>query len=395
MDGRRKTRRQARESRRITHRQRGGAKWPSITESPTSGTFIATLKERGFKIETGVPPNRDTLLTYFDYQSRQDDIFDAVYSTLITYLKSKSIEFNEDDPATVIKKYKEINDEKEAFALILNNAELLINFSVDVEENKELGKTKLQELKAGVPLPLLILYPNRLKNMLMLALANIFVSLTKPENSILLDDDNARPLIAAQYEGYAQSLSYTLTAKPLSDGFFLSQGMNDFKDEVDSAFTAGDEHGAGVATRKFWTAFVYKLIMHKKPEVTVETLFRKTGDKTSRVIKKRSWGGLAADLFKFIQLKPKSTYLDLLELFEGDSGVEPTEDDKHISRYLPNLTEFGDIPLKEGLTGFTLRKILRKMDTDQLQFLLHLFHSIKTAIAKEPPTTLESGGSTA
>jgi hypothetical protein len=382
--GHRRTRRQARESRRMTHKrqwkQSGGADWPK--DLPAE--LIDALSAKGFtsliRLKAGMttPPTDNQIMEdYIKCLERQDEIFEVVIG-LIRQKVSDAIGSGLDlnNPEVIAANIVAINAQKGTVQPYIDAAESLITFVVDKIVTDE---TKLQEIRSDkTPLSLLLLFPAKLRNLLIEALANIFVVFKDNKKALLLSP-LTKDILAAQYEGYAQSLAYTLTARPLRDGFFLNQGIKAFKREIQTDFTGG----TGI---KFWPAFADALFENRnmgKGEINnlfTHDLSRFDGCTHSAKTSNSTWGKIAADVFTYHELQPEG---DILELFSKKCGAPRTYDIAHVP-----TDSLLDIPVRKT----TLRNILSNIDDATLQFILQLSYAIKKTVRS---TTPESGESTA
>ncbi len=312
---------------------------------------------------------------YVKCLERQDEIFEVAMDRI----RAKAGEGLGDlkDPSVIITNIPAVNARKADILPYLEAAEKLITFQVDKtpKEDAEYDETKLQEIRdEKTPLSLLLLFPAKLSNLLINALANIFVTF-KVNKAALLQSDAAVPILAAQYEGYAESLAYTLTARPLRDGFFLNQGINDFKSEIQSDAPGGE---------KFWPTFV-RALFDNKDVADVAALFRHDGKGEAGCTHRlregtTSWGKIAADVFRFHELQPEG---DILSQFAEECTLDPelTEDD---FKFIPNRALL-DVPVR----GTSLKKLMSNMNDTTLQFILQLSYSIKKAIKAEVAAVTE------
>jgi hypothetical protein len=379
-----------RQTRRAKFIQRGGADWPK--DLPDD--FVDKLVENGFstlsrlkkETPTGTFTNEQIMEDYLRCLERQDEIFEIAMEIIRKKVSDEiGVGANLSDPAVIAANINVINAKKSIVQPYIDAVEALISFVVDTTVTDE---TKLQEIRSDkTPLSILLLYPAKLRNLLVDALANIFIVFRENKKTLLVGKSTTE-ILAAQYEAYAQSLAYTLTARPLRDGFFLNQGIEEFKTQIqtDLASKSVDDKN------KFWGAFARALYTNK--DMTIEeinNLFthdRSTDDNCTHLTKgeKSTWGQVAADVFTYFELKPDG---DILELFSSMCAAEETYevievDSKSIPKYLPN-EDFLDVNVR----GTTLRKILSNLDDPTLQFILQLSYSIKKAIKAEstPPTT--------
>lgn len=370
-----------RQTRRVVV-QRGGAEWPKIPDDfadALSAQFptLKRLKETAATATNADITNEQIMEDYIKCLERQDELFETALNIIRTKV-STELTLDLTNPGIIIANAAAIDAKKADTIKYINAAERLISFKVD-EISRELGATKLQEVLGDkVPLSLLLLFPKKLNNLLVEALANIFVALRENKAS-LLSNPAAATILASQYEGYAQSLAYTLTAKPLRDGFFLNQSIIDFKNELDTDYSLAAALARSLTKRgasdKFWITFVTALFTNK--DVTDVTNLFKHDNKADTGCSHRmregtsTWGKIAADVFKFHDIKPNG---DILELFTEKCVIGPQLDDDTFE-YIPNR-ELLDVAVR----GTSLGKLMSNMEDTTLQFILQLSYSIKKAI---------------
>ena len=368
----RTTRRNRHIGRRHTKKQRGGAPF-YIIPSDRIADWRAAIGDKGLTEslqtlledrERLVGRDEEVMNHYINILERQDDLFAAALDIIRTKLKITT----EDDIITragVI----DVESRRQEFMPYLDDVENLINFVVDETVDPEHGATKLQHIRStDEPLSTLLLFPSRLQNVFIQSLARICVELLK-DNSILtkLTTENAQKILAEQYKAYAHSTAYQLTARDLRDGFFLNQGVNDFREEVET----------------FWPAFVSELA--KLPE-DKESLFRQaTG--CSHSLKEVSWGYITAHVYG---LAKHGSIDELLLLFSENCNTE--EPLTNVERtYIPS-SKYDTVKIRGGPTFGAL---MSNMDDTTLQFILQLSYTIKKMQAEEQTSSQETVGSTA
>lgn len=361
-----------RQTRRVT--QRGGAKWPTIPDDFADALVAKGFNTLSLRKESGSTDSftdEQIMEDYIKCLERQDEVFEVALDLIRKKVSTAIGGADLTNPEVIAVNIDRINAQKSEIQTYIDAAEALITFVVDKEVTDE---TKLQELRSDkTTLSILLLFPAKLRNLLVEALANIFVVFKDNKKTLLLGPSTTG-ILAAQYEGYAQSLAYTLTARPLRDGFFLNQGISNFKTEFQTDYTTG-------ATPKFWPSFATALFANKDMGADeINNLFthdRSTLDGCTHSAKDQAstWGKVAADVFTYHELKPDG---DILELFSRDCAIPSTYD----STYVPE-----ERFLDTAVRGTTLRKILSNLDDTTLQFILQLSHAIKKTARSMTPET--------
>jgi hypothetical protein len=216
------------------------------------------------------------------------------------------------------------------------------------------------------PLSTHLLFPSRFKNLFITALASIIVDLSDPQNPLLAQATNVatHPILADQFTAFAHSMSYTLTARDLRDGFFLNQGINDFQNNI----------------KNFWTAFIAAAVRYQTVTDAAVVMSDKPGDCPTALTDDDSWGIVAA---KMLRLQQLGRLADILSLFVecGTPQLEITV--KHTP---PDSALDVDFDGK----GTTLRKLYRNMDDTTLQFILQLAYTIQQLVGPSNPTATTS-----
>lgn len=356
----RTTRRNRHIGRRHTKKQKGGAPFYTIPQARIED-WRKAISDKGLteSLETLfedrerlVGRDIDVMNHYVNILERQDDLF----ASALDIIRNKLNITSTDD---IIARTDVIDAEsrRTEFMPYLDDVETLINFIVDETVDPEHGATKLQQIRStDEPLSTLLLFPARLQNVFIQSLARICVELLK-DDSILakLTSLGAQTILAEQYKAYTHSTAYQLTARDLRDGFFLNQGVNDFKAEVD----------------KFWRDFVSELI--KLPE-DKDSLFRQSVG-CPRSLKAVSWGYIAAHIYGLAKL---GTLDELLSIFSENCATDMPLSDAERT-YIPNSKY--DTTVVRG--GPTFGALMSNMDDTTLQFILQLSYTIKKIQAEE------------
>lgn len=348
-----------RRTRRLRYRQHGGAVWyvpaePRLTDwrAELTGTPFAPLVDASVTDEAH-------FAAWVAAIERQDDLFGHGLSII-----AKKVGVTLGDTDGILAKADEIDGQRAAMMEYLTDVEKFLYFTPDTEDPS--NRTKLQMIRgeATESLTTLLLFPDRVRNVFLYAIANIFV-LLKTDTSGLLEKAASsaavRTVLAAQYKSYSEALAATLTAEPLRDGFFTNQGIPEFRDKD---------------LKSFWSEFLNEVLERKAIEggCEKEAVFRGTGG--SRCIKDATtwtWGKVAAHLFC---LYSTGQIGELLSLFSQPAvGCVPAIDEETAKRVLPEKT-FWSLPLRSDGATATLQTVLTAMDDTTFQFLLQLSHMI-------------------
>jgi hypothetical protein len=367
----RTTRRNRHAGRRHTKKQRGGAPFYTIPQNRMED-WRAAIGDKGLteslqtlfeNRESLVGREQEVMNHYINILERQDDLFAAALDII-----RKKLTITTEDDIIVRADAIDVARRREEFMPYLDDVENLLNFVVDETIDRILGATKLQQIRStDEPLSTLLLFPARLQNIFVQALARICVELLK-DDSILskLTTENAKTILAEQYKAYTHSTAYQLTARDLRDGFFLNQGIQDFRE----------------AMNNFWTEFVSELVALPADE---NSLFRQaTG--CPRSLKAVSWGYIAAHVYGLAKL---GSLDELLSTFSEKCATDAPLSDAERT-HIPN-TKYDDILVRGGPTFGAL---MSNMDDTTLQFILQLSYTIKKIQAEEQTSSQGSAGST-
>jgi hypothetical protein len=352
--------------------QRGGADMKVVASDNTDrkSYWQDVLEEdedlRVFLEDYGVPPTTDEeknarLQNYLIILSRQDDLFTYALEAMALHLsrliyaeKSGTVANIKLGDYESMKGYASfINSKKDIMMPYIEDVEKLVNFQV------EGGDTKINQIKQE-PLTTLLLFPWRVNNVFVQSLAKIMVGLKRNDETLTdiraeadvgvvtrSQKDDLHDLLASQWESFAMSQAYSLTAKDLRDGFFMNQGVQDFKDTLQS--------------ETFWKSLTEKI--GTIPAIPACKDLK--GSTTYVDIVSGLYG-----LYKNGNLTPKS----ILTLYSGCT-VDTTSVSGLADTYLPNRALWDTAIMSNGAT---LSKLLSFMDDTTLQFMLHLAYTIQT-----------------
>lgn len=320
---------------------------------------------RVFLEDYGVPPTTDEekkarLQNYLTILSRQDDLFTYALEAMTLHL-SRLIYAEKNGAVVTIKlgDYESmkgyisfINSKKDIMMSYLEDVEKLVNFQV------EGGDTKINQIKQE-PLASLLLFPWRVNNVFVQSLAKILVGLKRNDETLTAiraeadvgvvtrsQKDDLHDLLSSQWESFAMSQAYSLTAKELRDGFFLNQGIQDFKDTL--------------RTETFWKSLAGKI-------------------------------GTIPTISACKDLKGSTTYVDIVSGLYGLYKNGSLTQESILTLYSgcqvgSDMSELADTVLPPKALwaadittdGVTLNKLLSFMDDTTLQFMLQLAYTIQT-----------------
>ena len=358
----RTSRRKNHVGRRQTKKQRGGAPFYTIPVARIEDWRSAISDRKLFDSLSTLFENRETMVGreeeimnhYINILERQDDLFAAAMDIIRKKLGVAST----DD---IIARAVEIDGRRAEFMPYIDDVENLINFTIDGAIDRRLGATKLQQIRSeSESLSTLLLFPARLQNVFIQSLAQICVGLLKDADILTkLTSPNAQQILAEQYKAYTHSTAYQMTARDLRDGFFLNQGVADFKGNVS----------------QFWKEFVAELVKIRDI-ANIGEVFTQPGV-CPHNLHTVSWGYIAANVYGLAKL---GNVEGLLQLFADPClTTEPLPEDAGRT-HIPNAKY--DAAVIRG--GPTFAALMSNMDDTTLQFLLQLSYTIQKLQAEEP-----------
>jgi len=354
---------------RRTHRQRGGAAWYQIPAERASD-WDEPLKALGFNFIVGGDRNKEStrnketyMNEYFMILEKQDELFDAALKII-----SKKLGLETITSEAIASKASEIDSKREDMLKYVDDVEQLINFALDININKQLGSTKLQQIRTGTDetLSTLLLFPKRLNNVFIQSLANILISLksndTFMKQSFL--NDEMKHVASVQLRANVEGNALIQTAKSLRDGFFLNQGQTDFIKTINGN------------NNKFWYELLNQLQIIQSGPIPFELSTDTAASKPCKInLKKATWAQITAHVFlAYISDKlPR-----ILEFFK--ETCETNILSSQIPRTFIPDPPFDDVTVRE----VTYKSLLSHMDDTTLQFILHLSYTIQ----KNEPSVL-------
>ncbi|NDE15514.1 hypothetical protein EBZ80_11345 [bacterium] len=310
---------------------------------------------------------------YLATLERQDELFELALDIIKQGLGSLAI-----NSAAIVRNAVAIDTRRSELLEYLKDAESLVAFrgsplpSTTLPQRSAAATASQENTKFGMiygdrseTLSTLLLFPARVRNVFLEALANIIVSLAD-DTIALLDVPAAKQIFKDQLESYAQAYAYTMTARPLRDGFYIKQTQEEY----------------ATLMRTFWADFITEVFAVRntapltalfKPGIGGGCAHLITVD-GARAGTAPTFGYLAAHIWRAHKLG--ATTEVLLGLF--DTPCTPETDRAHAAR--PNAEFDGTV-----VRGVTLGNLFTHMEPKVLEFLLHLWYLIgKAAINRTP-----------
>jgi hypothetical protein len=388
--GHRATRKQGTPSSRVTRKQRGGAKFSAaIPAIGRKALWADMLKQVGLTQPTllteatpdpaseTAPSKADAerrITAYINTVANMDRIFEAAYIGIRKILtedpqvRLPAYQPGEDKSAirTLVLRYATQIEARKADAYeLLDDVERACTFQVDTTVDEGLGATKLQQINSG-PLTQLVLYPSTLTNIMLDTIARICVDLKQSRESTLTKYDGAGDKAAAQtvitsrWKALAHSTAWATTASELRDGFFLNQGIINFRENEDA----------------FWGDF-FNGLLDVRAKGGDDAFVTAAGAPCPRDIRELAWGTIAAHVY----LAYKSGRLeDILTYF---AAAKPEACLRRSTRGISAVTPdpvYNTFAVPET-GGATLAQLYAQMDDATLYFILQLAASIKAVEA--------------
>jgi hypothetical protein len=333
-----------------------------------------------------------TPLAYIELLARQNDLFKMAFDIIRDKLKKvieDKIKLKEDKT----EQEKDLEELKEGmtdpFILVKYSEEIkatsgeLMNYIDDVEKliikSTEGGDTKLGSIRSQQEdIFELLLFPDRLQNLLIKSVANLCIMLVKDENYALVKKPELSSILLKQYSSYAESLARSQTAIGTRDGYYLSQDIKKLEATNLINLSMGDhvKDSSNESLSAFWKDFISTL--NKATDDTM--LFSIKTVACERYINKMSWGEIAANIF--LQYKrgdfkeEEPYYAPILTLFSGKCNQKP----EALTPEYPNESIW-KLPIYNTIT---LENAFDHVAPITLEFMLHLAYEITRAT---PPTS--------
>lgn len=359
---------------RKTRKQRGGANFrtPELGEHRESWTIKINELSPALKtkllplVDAGDTSDEARLEAYISAIEHQDELFDIATNLIREYV-SETIRIELNSDADIINNAESINENKGILKSYIEDVEKMVSFVLTEAEKAKYsaveaegpGKSKLELIiDKQEPVSNLLIFPDRLKNIFIQSLANLFILLKNNQDNLSnIIKNNATINIAVdQYISNIYANAYLLTSHELRDGFYLNQGVNEFKSIIE---------GVDGENASFYSEFFNKIKSKHKLKLHRES----------------SWDELAFAVF--------SWYLNT-EFTEGEEY-----DRKSILKYVIDISSSEAVTEEEifnGLleafpekkyhnmnidsNGTTLIKLLHIMEPVMLEFVLHLAYTL-------------------
>jgi hypothetical protein len=313
---------------------------------------------------------------YLTTLERQDELFELGIDIINEKLGPLAI-----NSAAIVNNAAAINARRAELLEYLKDAEALVAFAgsplptqVQPPRTRRAPMTQ-QTTKLGQiygdnteTLATLLLFPARVRNVFLEALANIIVWLAD-DTVALLREDAAKQILKDQLDSYAQAYAYTMTARPLRDGFYVKQIQEDFVRLMPTFWIE-------LITEMFAVKDVATLAELFKPGVagTCPHLITVDGVAASA---RPTYGYLAAHIWRAHKLG--ATTEALLGLF--NTTCRPATDTARAAR--PDAA-FDSVVVR----GVRVSNLFTHMEPHVLEFLLHLWYLVgKAAAAKQARVT--------
>ena len=336
----------------ITDNTRKGL-WNSISD-PNIKDIIQRLLNRNNGTGKSNEAKKQDLILYFDAIAHQDELLRAVISIADVMLTDKNIAHS--TPEEIINNSSQIDNLKPAIIPYINDVERFVVFnSQPAIAGERTDKTKLQQiiLNNQESLSALLLWPTRLTNTFIYSLANLFIFLKKqkPEFFTTLRNNSLRTIAVGQYSSDIYSNAYLMTANTLRDGFFMGQGVNDYKKYLE------------------------------RDEPFFENFLKGISDASPIKLTRGSpWSQITVMMFKWYQNSGSEDYVkDLLTYFLTNSTPVTVEQlrtiigkDRNFANYFPEADYNNIITYNTNLTNIILR-----MEPVTLEYILHLAYTIR------------------
>lgn len=309
---------------------------------------------------------------YLATLERQDELFELALDIIKGKLDSLAI-----NSAAIVRNADAIDTRRSELLEYLKDAESLVAFQgsplpvrTQPPPTAQVATASQQNTKFGMiygnrteTLPTLLLFPARVRNVFLEALANIIVSLAD-DTVALLGIPAAQQIFKDQLESYAQAYAYTMTARPLRDGFYVKQTQAEY----------------ATLMRTFWADFIAE-VFAVHDVASLAELFKSSGGCPhlitvggARAGTAPTFGYLAAHIWRAHKLG--ATTEVLLGLF--NTRCTPETD---VTRAARPDAEFDSTMVR----GVTLGNLFTHMEPKVLEFLLHLWYLIgKAAITRSP-----------
>ncbi len=360
-------------------RQKGGAAWPTLVGD--KGKWQAALEAAGLWdsvselfADTHSSTNNSKLMRhYLNAIMMQDELMDVAMK--LTREDIGGVMHTVDSIADNIDTIDGIG--REEFLKYVIDVQRMGSFTItpaDDIEDDEAARSKLETIRKDTSEPnsSLLLFPDRLKNIFIKALATIAIQMKYAEPSIIqnpkLDIEKIATLQSELYTSYTESLAMMTTGRKLRDGFYLDESIGEFR--------------ASLEDKKLWLTLIKELRRLVGGERTVSVPScntYNTADEDGDFIK------FTADIL-YTYLETDSAAFDVNMLLnkyasntctaEQKAGILTNITDTEEQKYLPTYADDLYTTLIEGTT-VTYIQLLSHMRPYALNYMIHVCHTIK------------------
>jgi hypothetical protein len=360
-----------RRTRKLSHKQRGGADWSSIDPARAS-EWSTVLTESGWTADqitsyVGVEADASKRVgQYIQAVMRQDELMEAAMKLIC---KKLGVENTLDSITQNIGAITAAD--REELLTYVTDVQKLISFEVPATAAisstlKNLSKVQRIRKASDEPIATLLLYPSRLINVFIQGLATLAIQMKREKATLPLfmpamADKTLQVVQAEHYKSYMQSLAYTKTSKELRDGFFMDENVTEF---------------ANLMNDGFWLKFVQAMRLINADE-TVSVLHG-DGCKTELFGTKGStsdsWAALTAAIFNAYIKADTWDAMAFIKGFKNDACTGEG-DWRPYAAYLPPEADFG-API-DGAGGLTLKMLLSQFSSYVLHYVLQLSYMLQ------------------
>lgn len=382
------------------HKQRGGADWPTFRGDRTAWEEELTkVGLWGFVSELFNPSGNDSkrLRHYLNAIMMQDELME-VAMTLTRIENGVTGTFE-----SITDKITDIDSKnREDFLKYVIDVQRMCSFTEEplasIKPTKA-NRSKLEQIRkeTAETNSSLLLFPDRLQNIFIKALATIAIQMKYTSPSLIkdvkMDNDTIASLQADLYTSYIEGFAKMKTGLALRDGFFLDERTGEFSEYI--------------YRYKFLLQMIKGIRSLIKGERNAFTLTCNTYNTTDENV---DFMKLTADiLYTYIEAGPSPFNVNtILNTFAGGTCTEdilqdiimglPTSDDY---KYIPNIDN-GTL-YKTPIEGTTVSylQLLSHMRPYALNYMIHLCHTIQKlepsvkSLVEPPMAAIPSTGAAA
>ena len=385
-------------NKRKTLKQRGGYGAYATPDAPRNAEWIAAATGTPLATLVTALCTAPTMQSYIEAVAKQDDLFllahRIVFNDLIT---GDTI-----DIPTLLT--KDVSTYKGPLSEYLNDVRKWVCFTVNTT-------TKLAKIEQILKEPMneIILYPQRLTNTFVAAIAGIFVQVK--QNAVNFSNAatfaKMKEFYTFDFNGYSRELTYKQTRKDVRDGFYLEQAVSDFKGDMKGFWSELIDSLKNLETTSLFKAksvwrqeFLDAQTDDAKKAAATAALekcrdFFFSGDNTKGI---NTWAPVAASVFDlYTSTASGFSIKTLLEAFYvEDFAATGTCETDAVKAHIAEMESRLDVPptseWDNGILGTktTFTMLMTQMDTQVLEFMLHLTQKI-TEVASPAPAPAFAG----